>query len=273
LSTGEAEDQCKGRVYPSGQVLEVTVRRDILQNGVRGGAVNAEVSMDRNRAVRWTLACGVAGPILFTLVFTIDGTLRAGYDPATTPISELLLGDAGWLESVAFVASGLLIVAFAFGLRTALREGRGARWGPILIGVAGLGLAIAGVLLPDPAFGYPPGTPGGPPQSAASWHSTVHTLAAFAIFGALPVAAVILSRRFRSAGAAPWSLYSLASGVAMLVTFASYVVGTKGGDGVGLIPGWLERLSVMIGFLWIAALAAHLLRSPAPSPGGSAAQT
>jgi hypothetical membrane protein len=229
--------------------------------------------MDGNRAVRWTLACGVAGPILFTLVFTIDGAVRAGYDPATTPISALLLGDAGWLESAAFVTSGLLIVAFAIGLRSALREDRGTRWGPILIGVAGLGLAVAGMLLPDPAFGYPPGTPGGAPQSAASWHSTVHTLAAFAIFGALPVATFILSRRFRSAGAASWSLYSLASGVAMLVTFVAYIVGTKGGDGVGQIPGWLERLSVVIGFVWIAALAAHLLHSSAPSPGGSAART
>ena len=229
--------------------------------------------MDGDRAVRWTLACGVAGPILFTIVFTIDGALRAGYDPATTPISELLLGDAGWLESAAFVTSGLLIVAFAFGLRVALREGRGARWGPILIGVAGLGLVVAGILLPDPAFGYPPGTPGGPPQSPASWHSTVHTLAAFAIFGALPVAAIILSRRFRSARSSPWSLYSLASGVAMLVAFVSYIVGTRGGDGVGLIPGWLERLSVVVGFLWIAALAANLLRTSAPSPGGSAART
>jgi len=229
--------------------------------------------MDGDRAMRWTLACGVAGPILFTFVFMVDGAIRAGYDPATTPISQLLLGDAGWLESAAFVTSGLLIVAFAFGLRAALREGRGARWGPILIGVAGLGLAVAGILLPDPAFGYPPGTPGGPPQASASWHSTVHVLAAFAIFGALPVSAVILSRRFRSVGAAPWWLYSLASGVAMLVAFVSYIVGTSGGDGVGLVPGWLERLSVLIGFLWVAALAAHLLRSPAPSPGGNAART
>jgi hypothetical protein len=154
-----------------------------------------------------------------------------------------------------------------------MREGRGARWGPILIGLAGLGLAVAGILLPDPAFGYPPGTPVGPPQSPASGHSTVHVLAAFAIFGALPVSAVILSRRFRSAGAALWSRYSLASAVAMLVAFVTYIVGTSGGDGVGLIPGWLERLSLVIGFLWVAALAAHLLRSPAPSPGGSAART
>ena len=223
--------------------------------------------------MRWPLACGVAGPILLTIVFTIDGALRTGYDPATMPISALLLGDAGWLESAAFVTSGLLIVAFAIGLRVALREGRGSRWAPILIGVAGLSLAVAGILLPDPAFGYPPGTPGGPPQSPASWHSIVHVLAAFAIFGALPVAAVILSRRFRSAGAAPWSLYSLGSGVAMLVAFVSYVVGTGGGDGVGLIPGWLERLSVVIGFLWVAALAAQFLRSAAPSPRGSAART
>jgi hypothetical protein len=51
------------------------------------------------------------------------------------------------------------------------------------------------------------------------------------------------------------------------------VVGTKGGDGVGLIPGWLERVSVVIGFLWVAAIAAHLLSSPAPSPRSSTART
>jgi hypothetical membrane protein len=229
--------------------------------------------MDRDRTMRWSLACGVAGPILFMLVFSIDGAFRAGYDPATTPISNLLLGDMGWLESAAFLASGLLIIAFALGLRPGLREGRGARSGPILIGVAGLGLAVAGLLLPDPAFGYPPGTPGGPPQFPASWHSSVHVVAAFAIFGALPVAAIILSRRFRSAGPARWSLYSLASGVAMLITFVSYIVGTRGGDGVGQIPGWLERVSVAIGFIWVAALAIRLLRSSAPSADASDART
>jgi len=228
--------------------------------------------MNRNQATRWLLTCGVAAPVLFVVAFLIDGAVRLGYDPATTPVSQLLLGGQGWLEIVNFILSGGLIVAFAVGLRRELTVSRGSRWGPIMIGVAGLGLVIAGVFMPDPAFGYPPGTPSGAIQSS-SGHATVHLLAALFVFGGLPIACLIFARRFRATRDAAWSGYSLISGLGMPIVFVIYAAGAGGAGGLEVVAGWLERASIGIGFAWVGLLTIHFLRSPAVAPRDRLATT
>ena len=114
-----------------------------------------------DRATRWLLTCGVIGPVLFVVAFLIEGAIRPDYDPARVFVSQLSLGDEGWLQVANFVVSGLLIAAFAVGLRRVLASGLASRWGPNLIGLVGLGLVISGIFVTDPALGYPPGTPQG----------------------------------------------------------------------------------------------------------------
>ena len=76
------------------------------------------------------LACGaVAGP-LFIVAFLIEGATRADYSPLRHPVSSLALGDAGWMQVVNFIVTGLLMLAYAVGLRRALRPGPGSTWGP-----------------------------------------------------------------------------------------------------------------------------------------------
>ena len=118
--------------------------------------------MPERRKSRWLLWCGVAGPILFVVAFTVEGAIRPNYDSARMFVSLLSLGDQGWQQITNFLISGLLIVLFAFGLRQLVRQGPASRWGPILIGAVGLGLIGAGVFVTDPASGYPP--------RRAAWH-------------------------------------------------------------------------------------------------------
>src|SRR4051794_21435385 len=85
-------------------------------------------------AVRRLLTCGaVAGP-LFVVVFLAEGATRAGYDPLRHPVSSLALGDGGWMQTVNFLVAGSLSLAFAVGLRRALKAApgpaRGSVWGP-----------------------------------------------------------------------------------------------------------------------------------------------
>jgi hypothetical protein len=66
------------------------------------------------------LACGAfAGP-LFVAVVVIQALTRNGYDLAEHPLSLLTLGDFGWIQSANFVVAGMLVGAFAVGLRRAL---------------------------------------------------------------------------------------------------------------------------------------------------------
>src|SRR6266498_515170 len=95
------------------------------------------------------------------------------------PHSPRLLLAAGavgpllWTQRANFVVYGALMVCFAIGLKTALRTGKGATWGPILLVAYGLGLIGAGIFITDPGLGYPPGatTPATP-----SVHGTLHSL-------------------------------------------------------------------------------------------------
>lgn len=79
------------------------------------------------RMLKTAAMCGIAGPILFAgVVVTLsflerDFMLSLGWDPLTAPTrdwpSGLALGPGGFVMTGAFLASGLLLVFFAFGLR------------------------------------------------------------------------------------------------------------------------------------------------------------
>ena len=68
------------------------------------------------------LLCGVIGPVIFVVSFVVQGALRSGYDALRHPVSSLSIGPAGWVQMATFWLTGLLIAAYAVGLR---RAGRG----------------------------------------------------------------------------------------------------------------------------------------------------
>ena len=95
----------------------------------------------------------------------------------------------------------------------------GGTWGPLFIGVYGIGMIAAGIFSTDPSFGFPPGAPEGMPASM-SWHAILHSVAFFLAFTALTVACFVFVRRFASLGQKGWMTYSLSSGVATPVLIA-----------------------------------------------------
>src|SRR5215831_8810792 len=118
-------------------------------------ATSAKGMEEQPLALRLLLACGGIGPLLFIVVFLIEGATRADYNPLRYPVSSLSIGGLGWIQAANFLMVGSLIFAFAFGLRRSLRASRGGTWGPLLIGLAGIGLFGAGIFTTDPVFGYP----------------------------------------------------------------------------------------------------------------------
>lgn len=87
------------------------------------------------------------GPLLFTVVYLIEGVTRVGCDAWRTDESHLSLGKGGWVQIVSFVVIGLLMMGFAAG---------------VLLAVFGLSLVLASLFAADPSQGYPQGTPPGP---------------------------------------------------------------------------------------------------------------
>src|SRR5260370_11707123 len=105
------------------------------------------------------LYAGVIGPLLFIVVFIVEGLTRPGYSAWRHYVSQLATGDGGWVQVVNFLVCGSLMVAFAIGLRHALRGSRGSIGTPLLFGLFGASLLVAGIFVTDPALGYPVGAP------------------------------------------------------------------------------------------------------------------
>ena len=216
------------------------------------------------QSTRLLLAGGVVGPLLFIVVFLIEGATRPGYSAWRHFVSSLGLGPGGWVQIANFLVCGALCVGFAVGLRRVLRTGKGSTWGPILLGVFGLSLIVAGIFVTDPSLGYPPGAP----SNTQTLHGTIHGINAPIAFGSVTAAIFVLARRFATDPAwHRWVRYSLVTGILCVSCFiASLVVAQL--DINGVLPnapaGLLERIVIILGWGWIALLAARLLRGARP---------
>ena len=161
------------------------------------------------------LACGAfAGP-LFVAVVVIQALTRNGYDLAEHPLSLLTLGDLGWIQSATFVLGGVLVGAFAVGLRRAL-EDRAARWMALFTGLFGLGLVAAGIFRPDPSLGFPPGAPSGTPEELST-SAILHGVGFAVAIGGLTLASLVFARRGVANGERGWAAYSVFSAATALV--------------------------------------------------------
>ena len=200
------------------------------------------------------LACGVAGGFGFVAVTAIAGAVRPNYDSVSMPVSMLSLGDGGWVQVTNFVITGLLMITFAIGLRRVLVSGRASVWGPLLIGVNGLGLIGAGVFNVDPGRGYPPGAS---VEAVTTMNGYLHTAWSLVAFLSMALACLVFARRFAlRPGGRAWAAYSVLTAIIVLGFLAA---ATAVWSGDGDIGGVLQRVSIYWGRVWIGLLAVRIL--------------
>jgi hypothetical protein len=172
-------------------------------------------------------------------------------------VSSLATGDGGWVQIVNFLVWGALALAFAIGLVRLGLVGPG-----VVLSLYAAGLLIAGIFVTDPSLGYPPGAP-----PAHTTHGMIHGLAGLAVFLLLPVAAFVTATHFRSDPRQHrWVRSSVLTGVVVLAMFvASTVVSVLDERGLwsNAPTGLLQRISIITGWMWIAAFAFRLWRRPA----------
>ena len=104
---------------------------------------------------------GIAGPVLFTLVFVAQELARMDeYSPLAEQVSALEAGPNGWIQQLNFVVFGVLTMVFAIGLHQGMRPMKLGVIGPALFFVTGIAAIMAGVFpLREDAAGvtYDPG--------------------------------------------------------------------------------------------------------------------
>ncbi|MFS0726823.1 DUF998 domain-containing protein [Paenibacillus sp. 1P07SE] len=214
--------------------------------------------MGHPRTTNALLLCGAFGSLLFMLVFLLDGATRPDYNPIYHPVSALSLGERGWIQTANFLIAGLLLTAFAIGIRRALRPGSGAVWGPFWLSLFGIGLFFSGVFPMDPMQNYPPGAPSGVLTDVSSAH-LIHDVFGIVVFLSLPLACFAFARAFAKRARPWWAIYSLLTGLVTLVLFFYYGMAWENDSEAG---GLLQRAMLMTGLVWMTLVALRL-RKPA----------
>lgn len=202
------------------------------------------------------LLCGALGSILFVVLLLVEGAIRRDYDALRQPVSALALGDGGWMQQAAFIATGALMLGFSAGLWGAPGLVAGIRWVAGLLGVYSLGLIGSGIFVTDPIGGYPPGTQAPPAPSVAG---TLHGLFSLLVFVPLFVACLVAAFVFASTGATGWAAYSALSGLGFGTGFVLFGKAMSSSGRLGRVAGLLQRATIITGWAWIVVLALQVL--------------
>jgi len=207
------------------------------------------------RVTRSLLGWGaVAGPFYVTVVLG-QALLRPGFDLAHDDASLLSNGGLGWIQIANFLLTGAMVIACAVGVRRALGGGaKAGTWGPLLLGLFGLGMIGAGVFVADPMSGFPPGTPAGRPESI-SLHGTLHIVSAGIGFLGLAGACFVIGQRFAGERRPAWAWFSRLTGVLFLLGFAGLASGSA--SAIVVLAFWAVML---LAWGWLAAVAVNLYR-------------
>jgi hypothetical protein len=196
------------------------------------------------------LLCGtLTGPVFFAVAI-IQALTRPGFDVRVNAISQLSLGDLGWIQVTGFIVTGVLAIAGAIGVRRTIKWTAGGAFGAILVGTFGLGLIMAGIFPPDPAFGFPPGAPAGP-ATTMSGHASLHAVGFFVSMLSVIINCFVFTRRFASNGQRGWLIYSVASAVLTIAFIVLSIFFMSWG-------GVIVALAGAAAFGWVSATTAGL---------------
>ena len=210
---------------------------------------------------RLLLLGGAVGPPLFVIVFLLEGATRPGYSQVRNYVSDLSMSGFGWMQVLNFVVCGLLCLAFTFGFRLTLGSGCLITVATILFGIFSVGLIVAGLFSTDPHLGYPPGVPAGPTTT----HGAIHGVAGLFDFISIAAVAILLGFYFaREPSWRRWSAPSILIGVLILMLFVILnVTATMDmtGDWPNAPTGLVQRVAIVLGWGWLAAVAAKLALS------------
>src|SRR5262249_4633015 len=153
------------------------------------------------------------GPLLFIVVFLIEGFTRPGYSQWRNFVSQLATGDGAWMQVLNFFVCGALVLAFAFALRSARQGTRCSICAPVLLGLFSLALLIAATLAPDPALVYPPR---GPTVHTAT--GIIHGLAGLSAFTLLAASCFVMAWHLAGEpGSSRWTIYYSLAGAVVIV--------------------------------------------------------
>ena len=188
------------------------------------------------------LCCGLAGAILFSVVYFCFGLISPDYFILSQSIGDLQLQPHGWIQSANFVMAGMFLLAFAAGLRQELVNDFGAVLIPLFHVLTGFGLIIFGLTL----------------------RGAMHIYAGLGGFLCVLISLLLMAGRFASdVRWRGWVNYTIITTVLMMILSTIFCYSL-----INKVPysGIWERLTVLVRIIWMGFFTLRLLNGRRLSP-------
>lgn len=201
------------------------------------------------------LKCGVAAGPLYVLVGIIEILTRSGFDVRKHSLSLMSIGSMGWIHILLFIITGLLVILGAVGIRRAIKGEKGGTWAPILLEVYGVSLIAAGLFVPDPMKGFPPGMTYG----TISTSGIMHLISGAVGFMGLITACFIFGKRFKQLKDTKMGMFSVITGFIFLISFIG-IAGFSGSNSetVVMIVTLGFYFAVLLSWTWFSTICYHI---------------
>jgi len=129
---------------------------------------------------------GIAGPIVLGVTDIAASFTNPNYSLARDSISSLALTHIGWLQTIGFLAIGLLVEIFVAGLLFNIKRVRGFHFSISLLVFFGFGLLLIGAFHTDPV------------GASRTIEGIIHSLAAYTVFWLFPIAVLLIAPSLRN---------------------------------------------------------------------------
>ena len=186
---------------------------------------------------------GIMGPIVVIVGDLAASLSTPGYSLVRDSVSSLALTNIGWLQSICFLAMGLLLEIFVAGLFFNIRRTRGFHAGIVLLALCGFVLMLIATFHMD--------HPGAPPIDG-----TIHTIASYGLGLLFPIAILSFAPSLKSTP--NWKnifIYTVIAGILSL----ALIMGALFAEQRGWF-GLYERIIIVNALVWVEVVAIHLLR-------------
>jgi len=187
---------------------------------------------------------GMAGPVVLIITDIMASSANPGYNPVRDSISSLALYKLGWVQTIGFLAIGLLIEIFTAGLLYNIRTRRGFHFSIACLVIMGFGLLLLGAFRTDPV-GVSDTTEG-----------IIHNVTALVVFWLFPITCLLMAPSVRNDPY--WKnlyKYTIIAGFLGFILVIMVIVLEDSDSWFGLA----ERLLVANMIIWVEVMAFKLL--------------
>jgi hypothetical protein len=187
---------------------------------------------------------GIVGPIVVVVGDIAASLSTSNYSPVSDSVSSLALTPIGWLQSICFLAMGLLLEIFVAGLFFNIRRARGFHAGIVLLALCGFVLMLIAAFHMDA------------PGALRTTDGIIHTISSYGLGLLFPIAILSLAPSLKSTP--NWKNILLYTLVAGILAFA-LIIGAFFAEQTGWF-GLYERIIILNALVWVEVVAIHSLR-------------